>query len=63
MHLDAVHDQNGVLIFNTLPGHIVNILATMTEEARELYTVTRGQNLKQYTVQEYLDAWAREQIR
>ena len=62
MYLDAVHDQNGALIFNTLPGAILNILKTMTEEARELYTVTRGYSLKQYTVQEYLDVWAREEI-
>lgn len=62
MYLDAVKDANGVIIFNTLPGHIVNILATMTEEARELYTVMRGQNLREYSVQEYLDEWAREAI-
>lgn len=62
MYLDAVHDQNGVLIFNTLPGHIVNILATMTEEARELYTVTRGHSLKTYSVRVYLDKWAKEEI-
>jgi len=62
MYLDTVHDKNDVLIFNLLPGHVVNILSTMTEDARELYTVTRGRNLKRYTVREYLDLWDKEQI-
>jgi hypothetical protein len=62
MYLDVVHDKNEVVIFNLTTGHLVNILTSMTEEAQELYTVTRGQNLKRYTVLEYLDAWDRQEI-
>lgn len=54
-YLDAIMDHSNNVIFNSTPERILEICDDMTEEVRYMYTVNRGENLRDYSVKEYLE--------
>jgi len=58
-YLDAIMDDNNIVIFNTTPDRILEICDDMMEDARYIYTVNRGENLRNYSVKEYLEFYGR----
>ena len=55
MYLDAVLDaQDDTVIFNSTPSEIAQILNDMMPEARIKFRVNRGENLRFYSVEDYL---------
>lgn len=55
MYLDAMMDKDGVLVFNCVPEMMIEIANTIVDESRSNYTVNRGENLRTYSIAEYLE--------
>jgi hypothetical protein len=55
MYLDAVmFVSDDTVVFNSTPTEITQILNDMTPEARPMFYVNRGVNLRSHSVEDYL---------
>ena len=54
MYLDVVKDDQDRPVLNTTQDHMEEILGNMLPEARERHLVTRGEDMSEYTVEDYL---------
>jgi bisphosphoglycerate-independent phosphoglycerate mutase (AlkP superfamily) len=55
MYLDAMFDKDDVLVFNCVPDQMREIAGAIVEESQKNYTIRRGEDLRTYSIGEYLD--------